>query len=66
MHRATRRQFIFHPITVLVVSLFAATIFAISITLLFEGELRWFLLYYFAPIAIPFVAFLFDRAENYE
>ena len=66
MNRITQRQFIFHPVTVLVVSVIAAASFAWFITLLFDGDLRWFLLYYFAPIGIPFVAFLFDRAEQYE
>jgi hypothetical protein len=65
MNRITRREFIFHPITVLVVSLLAAAIFALFIILSFDGDLRWFLLYYFTPIGIPFVAFLFDRAEQY-
>jgi hypothetical protein len=55
----------FHPVTVLAVSILAAGIFAIFVTLLFEGDFRWFLLYYFTPIGIPFVAFLFDRTEQY-
>jgi hypothetical protein len=65
MNRITQRQFLFHPVTVLVVSTLAAGIFAIFIHLLFDGTMRWFLLYYFVPIGIPFVAFLFDRAEQY-
>lgn len=65
MNRITRRQFIFHPVTVLVVSLIAAAIFALFIHLWFDGDFRWFLLYYFVPIGIPFIAFLFDRAEQY-
>lgn len=35
------------------------------VALLFTGKLRWFSLYYFTPVGIPFVAFLFDRAEHY-
>jgi hypothetical protein len=66
MYRITRREFIFHPITVLGISIVAAAIFALFVILLFDGDLRWFLLYYFTPIGIPFVAFLFDRAEQYE
>jgi hypothetical protein len=62
---STRRPSIFHPLTVFVVSIVAAGIFALFVTLLFDGESRWFLLYYFTPIGIPFVAFLFDRAEGY-
>jgi hypothetical protein len=50
--------------TVLGVSMLAAGIAALSIILSFDGSLRWFLLYYFVPIGIPFVAFLFDRAER--
>jgi hypothetical protein len=65
MNRLTQRQFIFHPATVLVASILAAGIFAVFIRLLFDGDLRWFLLYYFVPIGIPFVAFLFDRVEQY-
>lgn len=66
MKRFTQRQLLFHPVTVLLVSILAAVIFALCIILLFEGDLRWFLLYYFTPIGIPFVAFLFDRAERYQ
>ena len=58
-------QYLFHPASVLVVSILAAGIFAAFIHLFFDGDLRWFLLYYFVPIGIPFVAFLFDRAERY-
>lgn len=64
MNRVSQRQYLFHPVTVLLVSLGAAAIFALLVTLLFDGEFRWFLLYYFTPIGIPFVAFLFDRAEQ--
>jgi hypothetical protein len=65
MNRFTQRQFIFHPVTVLIISTMAAAIFALLVSLLFEGDFRWFLLYYFTPIGIPFVAFLFDRTEQY-
>ena len=61
----TRRELVFHPITVLAASILAAVIFALFITLFFEGSFRWFLLYYHVPIGIPFIAFLFDRAEGY-
>lgn len=50
---------------VLAVSILAAAIFALCVIVSFDGEFRWFLLYYFTPIGIPFVAFLFDRAEQY-
>lgn len=62
----SRPHYIFHPVTVIAVSLVAAAIFACFVSLLFDGDLRWFLLYYFTPIGIPFVAFLFDRAEEYK
>lgn len=65
MSNSLRRQLIFHPLTVLAVSLLAAGVFALFVTLLFDGEFGWYLLYYFTPIGIPFVAFLFDRAEGY-
>jgi len=64
MNRVIQRQYLFHPVTILLVSITAAAIFAALVTLLFDGEFRWFLLYYFTPIGIPFVAFLFDRAEQ--
>lgn len=51
--------------TVLAVALLATALFAFLIDRFFEGNRRWFLLYYFVPIAVPFVAFLFDRAEQY-
>jgi hypothetical protein len=65
MNTSTRRQLIFHPATVLLVSLSAAGLFALFVSLLFDGDFRWFLLYYFMPVGIPFVAFLFDRAEGH-
>ena len=65
MKRITQRPFLFHPATVLVASILAAGLFAVFIHLLFDGDLRWFLLYYFVPIGIPFVAFLVERAEQH-
>lgn len=65
MNRVMQRQYLFRPVTVLLVSIVAAAIFALFVTLVFDGELRLYLLYYFTPIGIPFVAFLFDRAEHY-
>ncbi len=58
------RRIAFHPVTVLIAALVAAAIFALLVSLLFEGETRQFLLYYFAPIGVPFVCFLFARAER--
>ena len=65
MNRFAQRQLIFHPTTVLIISIVVAAIFALLISLLFEGDFQWFLLYYFTPIGVPFVAFLFDRAEHH-
>jgi len=65
MKTSTRRPWIFHPATVLAISLLAAGIFAFFVGLLFDGDFHWFLLYYFTPVGIPFVAFLFDRLERY-
>jgi hypothetical protein len=62
--RQAQRRLLFHPATVLGISILAAGIFAFLIILFFDGNLRWFLLYYHVPIGIPFVAFLFDRAER--
>lgn len=54
----------FHPVTVLFAAIVAAAIFALFVYLIFEGEMRQFLLVYFVPIGVPFVCFLFDRAER--
>lgn len=66
MSQIARRRLVFHPAMVLLVSALAASIFALFVHLAFEGELRRFLLYYFTPIGIPFVGFVFDRAEQYK
>ncbi len=59
------RKLLFHPLTVLGVALSAAALFALLSITLFSAEYHWLLVYYFAPVGIPFVAFVFDRAENY-
>src|SRR5690349_11762015 len=59
------RSLVFHPIFVLFVSLTAAMLFASYAIWRYEGEWRDLLLYYFAPIGVPFVAYLFDRAERW-
>ena len=64
MKNISQRRFLFHPLTVLIIALIAALIFALFVNLFFKGEQRWFYLYYFTPIGIPFVAFLFERAER--
>lgn len=66
MHnRLFSRTFIFHPVTVLSVALVAAILFAAVSYVSFTGDLRDLLVYYFAPIGVPFVASLFDRAERW-
>jgi hypothetical protein len=60
-----RRRWIFHPLTVVGASLLAAWLFALLVTARFEGEFRAFLLLYFLPVGVPFVAFLFDRAQHW-
>ncbi len=57
------RYLVFHPLTVLGASLLAALLFALLVIMWFDGSVRSFLLYYFLPIGIPFVAYLFDRAQ---
>lgn len=64
MNRIPGRQRIFQPVTVLLVALLAAALFAFLVDRFFAGDRRWFLLYYFVPIAVPFVAYLFDRLEQ--
>lgn len=65
MKKLTRRQYLFHPASSLATSILAALIFAGFIIWRFDGETRWFLLFYFVPIGIPFVTFLFDRLERH-
>lgn len=64
--RRPLRQFLFHPLTILVVSISAASLFMLLMMPLprFSGQGRFFLLYYHAPIGVAFVAYLFDRAEH--
>ncbi len=59
------KQFLFHPIVILLVAFLAALSFALCLKLLFDGELEFFLLYYFVPITVPFVAYAFDRAARW-
>jgi hypothetical protein len=56
------RDRVFRPYVVLPISFASALLFAIWIALRFDGERRTFLLYYFVPIGVPFVAYLLDRA----
>jgi len=53
------------PLFVLAVSLGAALLFAALVAVTFHGEMQFFLLTYYVPIGVPFVAFLFDRADRW-
>lgn len=55
---------LYHPVVALIASILAAALFALGIILTFRGPERQFFLYYFVPIGVPFVAFLFDRAAR--
>ena len=55
----------FHPLTVFFVSSSVTIAFALLIVLRDQGPNRRVLLYYFAPIGFPFVAYLFDRAQRW-
>ncbi len=59
------KSLLFHPIFVLFISLSAALLFAAFTIWCYSGEWRDLLLYYFAPIGVPFIAYLFDRAERW-
>jgi hypothetical protein len=58
------KALVFHPLTVLTVSVGAVLLFAVVAHWRFDGDFEALLVYYFAPIGAPFVAFLFDRAEK--
>lgn len=61
-----RWRYIFHPMTVLTTAVFATAVFALLVYIIFDGDRRLYVLYYSAPIGIPFVCFVFDRAERYK
>ena len=65
MKQIRTKRIAFQPATVLFAAMAAAAVFALFVYLVFDGERRRFLLYYFVPIGVPFVCFLFDRAERY-
>ena len=59
------KTFIFRPLFVLTASLGLACLFALVVTLRYHGLRQHFLLYYFLPVSVPFVAFVFDRAARW-
>lgn len=62
--REAWRARLFHPAVVMAVALGAALVAATLTRIVFDGEREGFILYYSVPIGVPFVAFLFDRAER--
>lgn len=56
---------LFQPRSVLAISIGAGLVFALLVTIRYTGDHRLFYLYYNVPMAIPFVAFLLDRAERW-
>ena len=58
------RSLIFHPLTVLLCSLVAASSYTLYAALRVSRDQLPGHLFYVVPIVIPFVAFLFDRAER--
>jgi hypothetical protein len=59
------RRFVFHPVTVLSLSLLGAVLYVVYALVRFQGDKSSLQLYYVVPIIIPFVAFLLDRAERF-
>jgi hypothetical protein len=59
------RRLIFHPLVILGTALISASLFSLLIIFLFHGERRTYFLYYFVPVGIPFVAYLFDRLDRW-
>lgn len=55
---------IFHPVSVLLIAVGAALIFAALIAFRFDGSMRRFLFYYFVPVSVPFTAFILDRLQS--
>jgi hypothetical protein len=58
------RTLLFRPLSVFLISVTSTILFMIAIVVLSHGKKSFFSLYYVAPIGIPFVAFIFDRAER--
>lgn len=56
---------LFRPLTTLLLASLAALALALVISLLFDGQRETAILAYSVPIAIPFVAYLSDRAQHW-
>lgn len=61
----TLKRLVLAPAGALVLSLAAAALFALWVNDRLAGERRVFWLYYFVPIAVPFVAFALDRVGRW-
>lgn len=55
----------FHPLIVLASGIFIALLIGLVVIWRFEGERRTSILYYSVPMAVPFVAFCFERLERW-
>lgn len=62
---APSRHIIFHPAVVITCSLLGAGLYALYAMLRFSGDKLSNQYLYVVPIVIPFIAFLFDRAEGF-
>jgi hypothetical protein len=58
------RSLIFHPLVVLIASLAGAFAYGVWATSRFTGDTLSSQYVYVVPIVVPFIAFLFDRAEE--
>ena len=68
-HSAARtrlRDTAFRPLGALAISLAGALFLALLTILCTSGTERVFLLYYYVPIAVPFLAYLLERAQRWE
>jgi hypothetical protein len=59
------RSFVFHPLVVLGFSLLGAALCAAYVTRGFSSGDLYQRTFYVVPIVVPFVAFIFDRAERF-
>lgn len=59
------RRLIFHPLVICVSAILGATLWAAYVTRGFSSDRLIGQTFYVVPIVVPFVAFLFDRAERF-
>jgi hypothetical protein len=62
--RLRTRSLIFHPVSVLAISIASALLYALWVNLRFPGGNLTHHYIYVVPIVVPFVAFLLDRASR--